>query len=265
LEHRAYKNGAHSLRWRGLGGSLICRFEIALRAGRMWRVVLSLDEYRECLFFALRMWYIGRKTTLDWRRAGRRDIGDYINDHVEGKLAEIAFAKVLRERYGIEVGVDLEVRPGAWVINESDIKSVAVGGERRRPRIRIDVKSTTPESRYLLIDAREFENRRYDAYVLVLVDLPRDHLVRFIADKIGMPPDLRQAIAPLSGIEAVIAGFAYREDVEKHGRLYRAGERLPDPENPKRKLVQLKVDNYGLPISSLRKDNKDWDELVSRL
>jgi hypothetical protein len=231
----------------------------------MRRVVLSLDEYRECLFFALRMWYIGRKTTLDWRRAGRRDIGDYISDHVEGKLAEIAFAKMLRERYGIEASVDLEVRPGARVINETDIKLVSVGGVRRRPRIRIDVKSTTPESKYLLIDAREFESRRYDAYVLVLVDLPRDHLVRFLADRIGLPPDLRQAVAPLSNIEAVVAGFAYREDVETRGRLYRAGERLPDPENPRRKLVQLKVDNYGLPVSSLRRDDRDWDDLVSKL
>ncbi|MCC6014674.1 MAG: hypothetical protein LM564_03100 [Desulfurococcaceae archaeon] len=231
----------------------------------MRRVVLSLDEYRECLFFALRMWYIGRKTTLDWRRAGRRDIGDYISDHVEGKLAEIAFAKMLRERYGIEASVDLEVRPGARVINETDIKLVSVGGVRRRPRIRIDVKSTTPESKYLLIDAREFESRRYDAYVLVLVDLPRDHLVRFLADRIELPPDLRQAVAPLSSIEAVVAGFAYREDVETRGRLYRAGERLPDPENPRRKLVQLKVDNYGLPISGLRRDDRDWDDLVSKL
>jgi hypothetical protein len=231
----------------------------------MRRVVLSLDEYRECLFFALRMWYIGRKTTLDWRRAGRRDIGDYISDHVEGKLAEIAFAKMLRERYGIEASVDLEVRPGARVVNETDIKLVSVGGVRRRPRIRIDVKSTTPESKYLLIDAREFESRRYDAYVLVLVDLPRDHLVRFLADRIELPPDLRQAVAPLSSIEAVVAGFAYREDVETRGRLYRAGERLPDPENPRRKLVQLKVDNYGLPISGLRRDDRDWGDLVSKL
>jgi hypothetical protein len=200
-------------------------------------VVLSLGEYRECLFFALRMWYIGRKTTLDWRRAGRRDIGDYISDHVEGKLAEIAFAKMLGERYGIEASVDLKVRPGARIVNETDIKLVSVGGVRRRPRIRIDVKSTTPESKYLLIDAREFESRRYDAYVLVLVDMPRDHLVRFLADRIELPPDLRQAVAPLSSIEAVVAGFAYREDVETRGRLYRAGERLPDPENPRRKLV----------------------------
>ena len=231
----------------------------------MRRVVLSLDEYRECLFFALRMWYLGKKTTLDWRRAGKRDIGDYINDHVEGKLAEMAFAKMLKERYGIEASIDLEVRPGARVINETDIKLVTVGGERRRPRIKIDVKSTTPESKYLLIDAREFMNRRYDAYVLVLVDLPRDHLVRFLADRFEMPPDLRQVVAPLSSIEAIIAGFAYREDVERRGKLYRAGERLPDPDNPKRKLVQLKVDNYGLLISSLRKDDKDWDELVRKL
>ena len=231
----------------------------------MLKVVLNLDEYRECMLFALRMWYGGGKSTLDWRRAGRRDIGDYMSDHMQGKLAEVGFAKMLRDRYGISAEVDLEVRPGIQVVNETDIKMVTVRGERRRPRIKIDVKATTPKSKYFLVDSREFQNRRYDAYVLVLVDLPKDHLVRFIADKIELPPDLKKLVTPLNTIDVNILGFAYREDIETRGKLYKAGEWLADPENPKRKLVQLKVDNYGLPITELRAGDRDWDALANKL
>lgn len=186
------------------------------------------------MHFALRMWYGGGKSTLDWRRAGRRDIGDYISDHMQGKLAELGFAKMLQERYNIRAEVDLEVRPGMQVVNETDIKMVTVGVERRRPKIKIDVKATTPTSKWFLVDAREFQNRRYDVYVLVLVDLPEDHIIRFTADKIGLPPDLKPLIRPLSAIDADILGFAYREDVEAKGRLYRAGEYLADPGRPRK-------------------------------
>lgn len=217
------------------------------------------------MFFALRMWYSGRKSTLDWRRAGRRDIGKYMSDHMQGKLAEVGFAKMLKERYGISAEVDLEVRPGMHVVNETDIKMITVRGERRRPRIKIDVKATTPKSKYFLVDAREFQNRRYDAYVLVMVDLPKDHIIRFLADSMELPSDLTSLIRPLKTIDVDIVGFAYRRDIETEGILYRAGEVLVDPAKPRRELTRLKADNYGLPISKLRTRPEDWDALASSL
>jgi len=229
------------------------------------QIVLGVDDYFGCMLFALRMWYFGKKSTLDWRKAGRRDIGKYINDHLQGKLAELSFAKMLQQKYGIGAEIDLEIRPGMHIVNQTDLKSICVGGERRRPKIGIDVKATTPKSKYLLIDAQEFSDRRYDAYVLVFVDLPRDHLIRFLATRMELPADLREAVQPLSSINANVLGFAYRSDIEKKGKTFKAGEWLPDPDNPKRRLIQLKVDNYGLPISSLRSREEDWKKLVEQL
>ena len=231
----------------------------------MLKITLGLNEYQQCMFFALRMWYSGGKSTLDWRRAGRRDIGDYMGDHMQGKLAEVGFARMLQERYGISAEVDLEVRPGIQVVNETDIKMVTIKGETRRPKIKIDVKATAPKSKYFLVDAREFQNRKYDAYVLVLVNLPKDHVIRFLADRMELPPDLKPLVSPLKTIDTDILGFTYREDIETKGELYKAGEWLVDSENPRKRLVQLKVDNYGFPISKLRTSNEDWDALVSKL
>jgi hypothetical protein len=172
---------------------------------------------------------------------------------------------MLRERYDISAEVDLEVRPGIQVVNETDVKMVSVRGERRRPRLKIDVKATTPKSKYFLVDAREFENRKYDVYVLVLVNLPKDHVMRFLAGSIDLPDDLKRYVNPLQLIDTDILGFVYRSDVERKGRLFKAGEHLLDPENPKRKLVQLKADNLGFPTTELRQKDADWDNLVSRL
>lgn len=229
------------------------------------KVELDLGDYRQCMFFALRMWYIGGKSTLDWRRAGRRDIGDYLNDHMQGKLAELAFARLLLKRWGIEAGIDFEICPGIQVVNESDLRWITINGKRRKPQTKIDVKATTPRSKYLLIDAREFENRHYDAYVLVVLDLPRDHLIRFFASQLDLPGDLREKVEPLSSVAAEILGFAYRRDIETRGRLFKRGEWLIDPERPKKRLVLLKVDNYGLAISELRRKEEEWEQLVKIL
>lgn len=228
------------------------------------KVALGIDDYRRCMLFALRMWYSGSKSTLDWRRAGRRDIGDYLNDHMQGKLAELAFARILEKR-GKKAEIDLEVRPGIQVTNDSDIHWIVSNGEKRKPKLKVDIKATTPRSKYLLIDAREFKNRRYDAYVLTLVNLPRDHLIRFFSRFVEFPEDLKTRILPLEEIEADFIGFAYRKDIETGGKMFKAGQSLTDPNNPSKTLVRLKVDNYGLPVAQLRRTENEWDELLNSI
>jgi hypothetical protein len=44
-----------------------------------------------------------------------------------------------------------------------------------------------------------------------------------------------------------------------------AGSWLLDPDSPDRKLVQLKVGNYGLLIKMLRSSESNWRELISKL
>jgi hypothetical protein len=62
---------------------------------------------------------------------GERYIGGCLNDHIEGKLGEIAFARFLKEHWGIGAEVDLEVRPGIHAIDESDVKTISIGNVKR--------------------------------------------------------------------------------------------------------------------------------------
>ena len=230
-------------------------------------ISLSKEDYFTCLNFALKMWYSGSKSVIDYRSTGtRRDIGDYCTDFIGGKLAEIAFAKFLAENYDIEAGVDFSLYPGITAVDKSDLAWICQkGGKKKKPGIKIDVKGTKPTSKYFLVDAREFNNRPYDAYVMVLVDLPGDHLIRALRDYIPLPDDLKNEIKSLDVVDAKIAGFCWRSDLENEQNFYPSGTVMTDPEKPSRKLFKLKVDNVGFPIRSLRHSYKEWKSLVKAL
>lgn len=73
-------------------------------------VALTEEDYLKCTAFSLGMWY-SEKARGDWRGAMQRDIGDYINDHGGGKLAEIAFCRFL-ENFGLKGKPNFEIYPG---------------------------------------------------------------------------------------------------------------------------------------------------------
>lgn len=246
-------------------------------------VALTEEDYLKCTAFSLGMWY-SEKARGDWRGAMQRDIGDYINDHGGGKLAEIAFCRFL-ENFGLKGEPNFEIYPGPQEIDRGgDVWKLfkAADGQEVEPKIFVDVKKTKSNSKYFLVDEREFQNRRYDAYVSVLLSMPLDHLAAFIAPRltdylnklkiVGETAEeatqkiQEMATTTLSRLEAKMAGFIWRTDLEEKGVIYRAEEGLPDPDHPDRKLTErLTVDNRGLLILQLRNWRSDWEALAGGL
>jgi hypothetical protein len=230
------------------------------------RVLLTREDYIKSVKFALKLWYSG-KPKGDWRSTGtRRDLGDYITDWAEGKLAEIAFGKFLERNWGVKAELDFKVYPGLRAIDRGDIVAVEVGGVKYEPKVKIDVKSTKPDSLWAMVDLQEFENRRYDVYVWVKVGLPLNHLARpiFEALKGENLAELENKIPSLEHISAEVAGFAYREEVEGW-HVFKKGDEVHDPEKPSRRLFRAKTDNKACPLSKLRNSDEEWKELVRRI
>jgi len=232
------------------------------------KVLLTSEDYVRSVKFALKLWY-AEKPKSDWRSTGTiRDLGDYITDWAEGKLAEIAFGKFLESNWGIKVDLDFNVYRGPRAIDRGDVAAIEVGGIKREPKIKMDVKSTKPDSKWATVDLKEFEKRRYDVYVWVKVGLPLDHFARPIFEALRgenlieieskIPP------FPLKQIEAEIAGFAYREDVEKWQTI-KAGSFVCDPQDQKKKLFKAKTDNRAAPLRDLRNSVEEWNELVKKI
>lgn len=212
------------------------------------------------------LYYSKKKGIIDFRDTGtRRDIGKYSSDQTYGKLGEIAFSKFLKKKFDISTGVDFNLYPGQGAVDKSDIHWVKINGKKIPPPVMIDVKGTKPTSKYFLVAEKEFKTRRYDAYVMVLIDMPQDQLIRIAAPSLIIPEKLREIIPDFGKIKAEIAGFSYRKDIEKKGKKYGAGTDLYDPEKPKRKLFTLKVDNRGFPVPNLRSSDKDWDSLAKKI
>jgi hypothetical protein len=228
-------------------------------------VFLTHEDYKKSVRFALSLWYAG-KPKGDWRITGtKRDLGSYITNWTEGKLAEVAFGKFLENNWNIKAELDFKIYPSAQAVDQGDIVSVEIEGVKRIPGIKIDVKSTKPTSLWAMADLKEFNSRHYDAYVWVKVDLPLNHLARpiFEAVKNRNLTEIEGKIPPLEQVSAEIAGFAYREEVEKW-RVFHKGERVPDPRS-KKTLFTAKIDNKAAPLSSLRNSDEEWSELVSKI
>jgi hypothetical protein len=101
------------------------------------------------------------------------------------------------------------------------VKTVSIENVKRSPRIR-NVKTTLTRSEYLLIEADEFQNCMYNVCVLIVLDMTRDHLLRFLADKIKLPEGLKECIKPFTRVRAFVEGFAYGKEIEEKGKLFKA-------------------------------------------
>ena len=150
--------------------------------------------------------------------------------------------------------------------DRGDIVAVEIEGVKRTPGIKIDVKSMKPASLWAMVDLREFNSRRYDAYVWVKVGLPLNHLARpvFEAVKNRGLTEIESRISSLEQVNAEVAGFAYREEVEKW-RVFRRGEVVPEPARFKKRLFTAKTDNKAAPLSDLRNSDEDWKGPVGKI
>jgi uncharacterized protein involved in tolerance to divalent cations len=104
--------------------------------------------------------------------------------------------------------------------------------------------------------------KKYDAYVLVFVNLPKDHLVKLIAPLIRIEQDIA---CTNDEIKAEIAGYAWKEDIIERSVFIKKNSWLTDPENLKKRIVRMKNSCYVLPVKFLRKSESEWISFANRL
>ena len=154
----------------------------------MEKVKITKEDYEECLKFILKLRYLWGGATIDFASSGvKRDIGKYVHDHIGGKLAEIAVKKFLKQKYNLNVGLGFEKYDSPEDFMLGDIEKVIFpDGKKVSPKIKVEIKGTKPSSRWWLISDNEFNSREYDVYILVVIDLPLDHIIRFFKDSLHL-------------------------------------------------------------------------------
>lgn len=206
-----------------------------------------------------------------------RDITDQIADMIVGKSAEFIF-RAFAYQFGITVGIDLNIYPDEYITDGGqDIPYVELTHRGWKGwyanNIKVDVKSTSNLSKWLLVEQRKFDS---NAYVLVKMDVPAGW------EKTGVQVDR------LSG---EVAGYAWYTDLlnpeeNKPWFHFNAGDSLfhadkiykeefSYPTELENYLETFNVrfmnmrlrskSTYGLPVHWLRDTQVDWEQLFNTI
>lgn len=199
----------------------------------MVKVQITRDDYKEVLEFILKLRYLWGGATIDFASSGvKRDIGKYIHDHMGGKLAEIAVKKHLKEKYDLNVELGFEKYESADDFMLGDIeKVVKEDGTKVDPKLKVEIKATKSSSRWWLISDNEFHSREYDVYILVIIDLPLDHIIRFFRDSLELQDnELKEAIPDFGIVEAEIKGIVWRDEFDNNTLSFNPGDSVFETE-----------------------------------
>lgn len=195
------------------------------------RMKLSPEELEKCREFSMRSASSQQAIEFGQHTTKARSVEEIARDNLIGKIAEVAFSKMLKENYQIDVPLDFNYYPrGKW-----DDQDAKINGWR------IDVKGTRQGGKWMLIewnklDFRQQDNNLSHLYFMFTVDWNRytDQPTGYVSYEGAV--SLRKL-----------------NDACTTTRVLRKGAFLPG------KNIRLQADNYGILFDDLY---KDLDRLV---
>lgn len=195
------------------------------------RIRLNGQEFQTCVAFAKKCALNQQEIEFGQADTKPRGTAEISRDNLIGKMAEAAFAKMARERYGKEVKLDFNYYPrGKWDDQDAEINGW-----------RIDVKATRRGGRWMLIEwsklgFRQKQGKLSHLYVMASVDWDRGR-------------DLPHRDVELVGCASIQRLKPGQPSVE----ILRKGTCIPGTK------TLLQADNYGIPFQALE---TDWDSVM---
>lgn len=131
-------------------------------------IQLSQDELTRCMEFSQRSAPNQQAVEFGQQSTLARSTREIARDNLIGKIAEVAFSKMMKENYGIDVPLDFNYYPrGQW-----DNQDAVINGWR------IDVKGTRKGGHWMLIEWNKLNFRQQDnnlshLYAMFSVDWDR--------------------------------------------------------------------------------------------
>ena len=198
------------------------------------KIFLTSDEIAQCIDFSHKSARSQQQVEFGQHDTLQRTFKEIARDNCIGKLAEVAFSKMMKQHFDLDIPLDFNIYPrGVWDDADANINGW-----------RIDIKSTRPGARWMLIEwnklnFRQTERKPTHVFVMAVTDWDR------------------QNDTPTGGVEFV--GFVSRRRLKvgiPGTHVIRKGEYLPG------KNVRLQADNFGIRFSDL---DTDWKFMVSKL
>lgn len=215
-------------------------------------VSITMKEYEQCLNFGLKMAY-NLKNTAGTGIRGVRSKMQTADDFTFGVLAEIGFQKFVKEKFRIDINLDLDVHTEK--ITPQDIISITESNFERPCNFKVAIKSSKIKSCFNIIKPLEYEddNRNSDIYVFIRVSLPDDHIFSYLNEKhkIFNGATFERQISNLNEIQIWVCGFNRREDFKRANEI--PGQKFDDGYR------------YIVSTSEMKNTNDDWLKLLSEI
>lgn len=193
---------------------------------------LSTDELEQCIEFSYECAKNQQKIEFgqtDTLPRSRLEIG---RDNLIGKIAEVAFSKMLKEHFGIIITLDFNYYPrGAWDKHDAEINGWC-----------IDVKGTRQGGQWLLVEWNKLNFRQKEGRL--------SHL--YVASSVFWN---REQDVPTGKVDIVGCASIQRLKPDVKGTLVlRKGDYIPNTN------MRLQADNYAIHFNDLE---KDWNKVIS--
>jgi hypothetical protein len=199
-------------------------------------ITLSSEELELCKKFSDKCALEQQSIEFGQHDTAPRSAKEIGRNNLIGKLTEVAFAKFLKEQYGIEVELDFQYYPrGEW-----DGQDMVIHGWK------IDVKGTRRGGHWLLVEWNKLAFRQQGR------DLPD----LFVMGSVFWN---RENDCPTGQVELI--GVASTKRLQKGASnvsVFHKGDRLPGTKGD----FKLQADNFGIPFSELA---SDWAFVISYL
>lgn len=194
-------------------------------------ITLSEQEFYRCVEFSKASAMNQQRIEFGQSDTTPRSNNEISRDNLIGKMAEVAFAKMLKEVFDIQTDLDFNYYPrGVW-----DDQDAVVNGWK------IDVKATRKGGRWMLIewsklDFRQRQGKLADLYAMAIVDWDRNR-------------DLPSRRVELVGCASAMK---LRRGIPTT-LVLRKGDLIPETN------THLQADNFAISFSNLE---KDWESVI---
>ena len=199
-------------------------------------IMLTSEEMEQCREFSIKSADTQQEIEFEDKTTKPRTKEEIARDNLIGKIAEVAFSKLMKENYGIDLALDFENYPrGRW-----DSQDAIINGWR------IDVKGTRTGGQWLLIEWNKLNFRQKDdklSHVYIMFTVGWNRFT-----------DTPTGSARFEGF----ATLARLRDGVPCTEVLKKGTKLPGKE------VILQTDNFGIQYHDLYKFPYDLNELLQK-
>lgn len=195
-------------------------------------VTLLQSELELCLKFSYKCAEEQQAIEFGQSDTAPRNNAEIGRDNLIGKIGEVAFASMVKQRYGIDLPLDFEYYPrGQWDGQDTVIN-----------KWKVDIKATRQGGKWMLIEWSKINFRQKDS------DLP--HMFVMASTKWDRKTDVPTGQVDLVGCASILRLKRGGENT----LILRKGEKIPGTS------TKLQADNYAVHFDHLE---HDWDKILN--